>query len=479
MERRALLNCVRVLSVSTLLIPLLLPLRAQTSSQAPDQLQPDPRYKADLLVVVAHEDDEVMIAGYLAKLAQDEHKRIAFVYVTDGDGGGDAVGNEAGAALGQLRQMEARRALESLGIENVWFLNQHDTPNQNVLFSLDHWDHGHVEGALVRLMRITRPDVVLTWLPDPVSGENHADHQASSVVAVEAFDAAGDETKFPEQLSPAKDRTGMANLTEGLRPWQPQKLYFFTDAFEVFTPYWYDAQKFSPFRKNLGDGTGPSYDLKAISPSRHVSYAQIEADEQTYYMTQEGQLGVDAMKAKNFEHFEYPVKLIFGKSLVGGSVNGDVFEDVKQIGIPFRHVRGYEPAEEKGFKFEIGDPWHFYSAFWQAHDLDRMAGLIPVPEMEADYGEPLKITLRACNYTGSDAIVDVSAALPAGWTDNTEYKRYPVRVGECYPVTARVTARSSGNEKWEELTWTASAGAQKVGSVTVRVFVGKVGSMPR
>lgn len=479
MERRALLNGLRVLSASTLLLLAALYSSAQSTAQAPDLLQPDPRYKADLLVVVAHEDDEVMIAGYLAKLAQDEHKRIAFVYVTNGDGGGNAVGNEAGAALGQERQMEARRALESLGIENVWFLDQHDTPNQNVLFSLDHWDHGHVVGALVRLVRITRPDVVLTWLPDPVSGENHADHQASSVVAVEAFDAAGDETRFPEQLSPAKDRTGMANLTEGLQPWQPQKLYFFTDAFEVFTPYWYDAQKFSPFRKNLGEGTGPSYDLKAISPSRHITYAQIEADEQTYYMTQEGQLGVDAMKAKNFEHFEYPVRLIFGKSSVGGSVTGDVFEGVKQSGVPFKHVRGYEAPPQQGFKFEIGDPWHFYSLFWQAHDLDRMAGLIPVPEMAADYGEPLKIALRACNYTASDAVVDVSATLPAGWADNTEYKRYPVRSGECYPVTARVVARNSGPEKWEELTWTATAGAQKEGGVTVRVYVGHVGSMPR
>jgi len=451
---------------------------AQAGSQAPELLRPDARYKADLLLVVGHEDDEVMIAGYLAKLV-DEHKRIAVVYVTNGDAGGNAVGNEAAAALGQLRQMEARRALESLGIENVWFLNQHDTPNQNVLFSLDHWDHGHVLGALVRLLRITRPDVVLTWLPDPVAGENHADHQASAVVAIEAFDAAGDETRFPEQLSPAKDRTGMANLTEGLVPWQPQKLYFFTDAFEVFTPYWYDAGEHSPYRKNLGEATGPSFDMKTSSPKRHVSYAQIEADEQTYYMTQEGQLGVDAMKAKNFEHFEYPVRLIFGKSLVGESVAGDPFEGVKAGGVAFRKTRGYELEQQQGIKFEIGDPWHFYSLFWQAHDLDRMAGLIPVPEMAADYGERLNLVLRVCNYSGRDAMVDVSAALPDGWSNNTEYKQYPVRGGDCYPVSARVTARSSGTEGWQELTWTADADRHKVGSVTVRVYVGKVGGLPR
>ncbi|WP_109485246.1 PIG-L family deacetylase [Occallatibacter savannae] len=452
---------------------------AQESSTAPEQLRPDARFKADVLVVVAHEDDEVMIAGYLAKLAQDEHKRIAVVYVTNGDGGGNAVGNEAGAALGQERQMEARRALASIGIENVWFLNQHDTPNQNVLFSLGHWDHGHVLGALVRLMRITRPDVVLTWLPDPVSGENHADHQASSVVAAEAFDAAGDATKFAEQISPAKNRTGMSNLTEGLLPWQPQKLYFFTDAYEVFTPYWYDAKKQSPFRKNLGEGTGPSFAMTETSPSRHMSYAQIEADEQTYYMTQEGQLGVDAVKAKNFKTFEFPVKLILGKSVVGGSVTGDVFEGVRTEGVPFKPVHGYAAEGKRGVTLEIGDPWRFYSLFWNAHDLDRMAALIPVPEMEADYGEWLNVELRACNYTDHDAAIDLSAELPTGWVDHAQYKRYPVRAGECYPVTAMVSARSSGDEKWDELTWTATQDGHSVGSVTVRVFVGKVGSMPR
>jgi LmbE family N-acetylglucosaminyl deacetylase len=478
MKRRPVLKFAWLFGFAILVV-CLRPVQAQEASRAPDLLQPDARFKADLLVVLAHEDDEVMIAGYLAKLAQDEHKRIAVVYVTNGDGGGNAAGNEAGAALGQERQLEARRALSSIGIENVWFLDQHDTPNQNVLFSLDHWDHGHVLGALVRLVRITRPDVVLTWLPDAVSGENHADHQASGVIAVEAFDAAGDETQFPEQLSPAKDRTGMANLTEGLLPWQAQKLYFFTDAFEVFTPYWYDAGRFSPFRKNLGEGTGPSIDMTTISPTRHISYGQIEAHEQTYYMTQEGQLGVDALKAKNFKTFEYPVRLIFAKSLVGGSVTADVFDGVKSAGVPFKPVHGYEPAKEQGLKLEIGDPWHFYSSFWQAHNLDRMAALIPVPEMEADYGEWLNIALRACNYTSSDAVIDIGAMLPKGWADHTEHKHYPVRAGECYPVKAIVSARNSGNEEWQELTWAATSDERKVGSVTVRVFVGKVGSMPR
>src|ERR1700683_3594503 len=95
------------------------------STLAPALLEPDARYKADVLVVVAHPDDDVLIGGYLARISLDEHKRVAVIYCTSGDGGGNDVGNEAGAALGQLRVLEARRALASLGIENLWFLPGH------------------------------------------------------------------------------------------------------------------------------------------------------------------------------------------------------------------------------------------------------------------------------------------------------------------------------------------------------------------
>jgi LmbE family N-acetylglucosaminyl deacetylase len=108
--------------------------------------------------------------------------------------------------------IEAKRALESIGIENVWVLSGRDTPSQNVLWSLDTWNHGSILGQVVRLIRLTRPEVVVTWLPDYVVGENHGDHQAAGVIATEAFDMAGDPLKFPEQVTPARDRNGFNNL---------------------------------------------------------------------------------------------------------------------------------------------------------------------------------------------------------------------------------------------------------------------------
>ena len=107
--------------------------------------------------------------------------------------------------LGDIRQIEGRRAVGRLGITNVFFLGGHDTASQDVLNSLEHCGHGRCLDELVRIIRITRPAVILTWLPDLTTGENHADHQSSGVLATEAFDLAGDPTVFSEQVSPATE----------------------------------------------------------------------------------------------------------------------------------------------------------------------------------------------------------------------------------------------------------------------------------
>src|ERR1700683_1298626 len=65
---------------------------------------PDPRFKADILVVVAHPDDETMVTSYLAREIYDEHKRVAVVFENRGDGGNKDVGPEQANALGDIRE---------------------------------------------------------------------------------------------------------------------------------------------------------------------------------------------------------------------------------------------------------------------------------------------------------------------------------------------------------------------------------------
>src|SRR3989475_11879190 len=156
-----------------------------SDAQEPKALPlPDERYKADILVVVAHPDDEGAVTPYLAR-ALDEHKRIAVVFGTHGSSGSNEVGAEQAAALGAVREIEARNALMTLGITNAWFLGGKDTASQNVLHSLANWDHGKCLERLVRLVRLTRPEVILTFLPGTFFGGDQWTPQTAGGLATE------------------------------------------------------------------------------------------------------------------------------------------------------------------------------------------------------------------------------------------------------------------------------------------------------
>jgi LmbE family N-acetylglucosaminyl deacetylase len=440
---------------------------------------PDERYKADILLIVGHPDDDALIASYLARAVFDQHKSVAAIVCTSGDGGGNEVAYEAGVALGQVRIQEAKQALGSLGIKNVWFLGNHDTPGQNPLWSLDRWGHGRALEEVVRLVRITRPEVILTLLPDQVAGENHGDHQAAAIVATEAFDLAGDPTAFAEQVAAPRDLRGMGNMSEGLRPWQPKKLYYFSDAFEGFSQYWHNPQVVSPYRDSFLKGTGPVYSGADVSPSRHVSYGQIAAEEQVFYMTQEGNLGKEAIAKQDFREFEQPVHFILGKSVVNGTVTGDVFENIQPGSISFVPISGYQPEKQQGVTVEVGGPWAFYREFWKAHNLEVLPRLIPVPERAVEWGGTLYAPLLLENATSNAEEVTLTVVLSKGWTERSGSARYPVRAGETYPAESVLVAPVSGDVGWQEIIWKAEANGQPVGTVTMRVLVGMGGGLPQ
>src|SRR5581483_3996560 len=194
---------------------------ASHAQKAEPNPEPDSRYKVDILIVVGHPDDDIEVAAYVARMIEQQHKTAAVVYGTRGNSGGNAVGQEQSKALADLREMEARHSLASYGITNAWFLRGSDTPGGDVLHSLEVWGHGQALEQVVRLVRITRPEVIMTWMPNYVVGENHDDHQAAGVLATEAFDLAANPLSFPEQVEAPRNRLGINNYGEGLRPWQP------------------------------------------------------------------------------------------------------------------------------------------------------------------------------------------------------------------------------------------------------------------
>jgi LmbE family N-acetylglucosaminyl deacetylase len=421
---------------------------------APANLPPDDRYKTDILLIVAHPDDDSLAAPYLAKAIYEEHKHVSVIYGTRGDAGGNAVGNEQAVSLGAVREIEGRRALASMGILDVWFLGAPDTPGQDVLHSLETWGHGASLEKVVRLVRLTRPEVILTWLPVYVAGENHDDHQAAGVLATEAFDIAGDPVAFPEQLAAPRDRTAIGNYGEGLHPWQAKKIYYFSDAthFEFL------------------EGRGPRYNTSEVSPSKGVSYATIATNA---WMSDKSQLPPNQTDLKKYldQYLSEPVRFVLGKSLVKGSATGDVFEGIVPEPIPYVRAPGYEHAVREGLSLELGGPWAYYREFWRAHKLEHLSQLLSPETALGGTEKTVWVPLLIHNDTNAARQVTLRSVLPPGWTEKPGPMIYPVAPHETYPVQVNIVAVSSQESSWQQITWRAEADGQSIGSVTLRVHI--------
>src|SRR5712671_2158215 len=396
-----------------------------SDAQEPKALPvPDERYKADILLVVAHPDDEGAATPYLAR-ALDEHKRIAVVFGTHGSSGANEAGAEQAAALGAIREIEARNALTTLGITNVWFLGGKGTASQNVLQSLANWDHGASLEQLVRLVRLTHPEVILTFLPGTFIGEDHGDHQASGLLATEAFDLAGDPASFPEQLAGPTKR--LEPFLENLRPWQPKKIYYFADA----------------DREDIFRGKGPDYSVKEISKSSKQPYWRMALDSFRAHQTQAksfldklaqmDEAQIEKM-ATSDSFWTEALHFVLGKSLVGGSVTGDIFEGITPGAIPFvRPEVSPEPSRPE-LSVELGGPYSFYAEFRRAHGLTNLPHPEP-PEIALQGHTTLVIPLWVRNRTAKTQAISLAASLPAGWTTQSGTGKFTVAAKQ---VAARI-----------------------------------------
>jgi LmbE family N-acetylglucosaminyl deacetylase len=166
---------------------------------------------ARIMQVVAHPDDED--GGLLTLEARGKGASVLLFTITRGEGGQNKFGTESSDELGILRTLELLEADKYYGVEQRF---SHVTDfgfSKTVDETLSKW-HGHevVVGDMVRAIRMFRPDVLIARFSG-TSRDGHAHHQASALLTVEAYRAAGDPTKFPEQIE------------QGLQPWQPKKLY--------------------------------------------------------------------------------------------------------------------------------------------------------------------------------------------------------------------------------------------------------------
>src|SRR6478736_4722011 len=207
-----------------------------------------------VLYIAAHPDDEN--TRLLAYFAKEKLYRTGYLALTRGDGGQNLIGDEQGVELGLIRTQELLAARRIDGAEQ-FFTRAFDfgfskTPQE----TFTKWDKEKILSDVVWVIRQFQPDVIITRFPTTGEG-GHGHHTASAILANEAFTAAADPKRFPEQL-------------KFVQPWQAKRILWNTFNFGNT-----NTTSNSQFHFDVGGYNavlGRSYgEIAAISRSNHKS----------------------------------------------------------------------------------------------------------------------------------------------------------------------------------------------------------------
>lgn len=151
-----------------------------------------------VLYVGAHPDDEN--TSLMALFSKGRKYRTAYLSVTRGEGGQNLIGPEQGAELGLLRTQELLAARRIDGAEQYFTRAVDFGYSKTAAETLEIWGKERVLGDIVWVIRKFRPDVIITRFSAEGTG-GHGHHTASGLLIKEAFTAAADPARFPEQLA--------------------------------------------------------------------------------------------------------------------------------------------------------------------------------------------------------------------------------------------------------------------------------------
>lgn len=346
-----------------------------------------------VLHIAAHPDDEN--TALLAYLANERKLRTAYLSLTRGDGGQNLIGTERGASLGIIRTQELLAARRIDGAEQFFTRAVDFGFSKNPEETLRIWNRDEVLSDVVWTIRRFRPDVVITRFPTTGEG-GHGHHTASAIIAVEAFQLAGDKTKFPEQL-------------RHVEPWQPRRLVW-----NAFRPNPAGAPSAAvpnaELLVNIDVGTyntllGKSYtEIAAESRSMHKSQgfgsAERRGAAQNYFTHIAGEAAThDLLDGVDLTWARYPN---------GANVGRHVAEA----------VRDFDPAQ----------PEKILPALLKAHD--ELARLGQSDSLLAVKHDEIIEAIKACAGLWTDAVATEAAGTPGGEVtiNTTLVKRSTARI---------------------------------------------------
>ncbi|MEO8771144.1 MAG: PIG-L family deacetylase [Ferruginibacter sp.] len=224
-----------------------------------------------VLYIAAHPDDENnTLLPYLAK---EKLYRTAYLSLTRGDGGQNLIGDEQGIDLGLIRTQELIAARKIDGGEQYFSRAYEFGFSKSADEALRIWDKEKILSDVVWVIRKYQPDIIIKRFP-PDARAGHGHHAASSILADEAFIAAADPSRFPEQLK------------MGVKPWQAKRILWNTYNFGSANTTSEDQLKI---------------DIGGFNPLVGKSYGEIGAEARTMHKSQ-GE-GRPRRRGQIFEYF--------------------------------------------------------------------------------------------------------------------------------------------------------------------------------
>lgn len=224
-----------------------------------------------VLYIAAHPDDEN--TRLITWLSKDRMLRTGYLSLTRGDGGQNLIGEEQGIELGLIRTQELLAARRVDGGEQ-FFTRAYDFGfSKNPEETFTKWDKEKILSDVVWVIRKFQPDVIINRFP--VTGEGgHGHHTASGILANEAFAAAADPTRFPEQL-------------KFVKVWQAKRVLWNTFNFGGN-----NTTREDQFKVDVG----------GYNPLLGKSYGEIAAESRSQHKSQG--FGVPATRGESLEYFK-------------------------------------------------------------------------------------------------------------------------------------------------------------------------------
>lgn len=232
-------------------------------------------FLGSVLYIAAHPDDEN--TGLISYFANDVKARTAYLSLTRGDGGQNLIGSEIRELLGVIRTQELLAARRTDGGEQFFTRANDFGYSKHPDETLAIWNEREVLGDVVLAIRKFQPDIIVNRFSHKKStfGKTHGHHTSSAVLSAMAFDLAGDESKYPDQL-------------ETVNAWQPKR--------EFFNTHWWFYGSREKFEKANKDKM-LSVDIGAFYPSVGLSNNEISSLSRSMHKSQgfgrTGTRGVD------------------------------------------------------------------------------------------------------------------------------------------------------------------------------------------